>query len=60
MRYISECADEFEMLPIEKNVEILRNILYMGIWQKFADIKEKRRKKYDGSIQRSGGISNSN
>lgn len=60
MRYISECADEFEMLPIEENVEILRNILYIGIWQKFADIKEKRRKKYDGSIQRSGGSTNSN
>lgn len=29
----SECADEFEKLPLFENVEILRNILYAGIWQ---------------------------
>lgn len=29
----AECAAEFEKLPLEQNVEILRNILYSGIWQ---------------------------
>lgn len=41
LNYISECADEFEILPIEKNVEILRNILYLGVWERFAEIKSK-------------------
>lgn len=29
----AEAADEFEKLPLIENVEILRNILYSGIWQ---------------------------
>ncbi len=29
---ISECAKTFEELPIEDNIEILRNILYAGVW----------------------------
>ncbi|MBQ6795663.1 MAG: hypothetical protein IJO83_05915 [Clostridia bacterium] len=30
----TECAMEFEKLPLVDNIEILRNILYSGIWQK--------------------------
>ncbi len=29
---ISEAADAFEMLPVEENMEILRNIIYSGVW----------------------------
>lgn len=29
----SECARELEKLPLIENVEILRNIIYAGIWQ---------------------------
>lgn len=29
----AECANEFEKLPLIDNVEILRNIIYSGIWQ---------------------------
>ena len=28
---MTECAREFEKLPILENVEILRNILYSGV-----------------------------
>ena len=31
----ARCCRSFERLPIVKNVEILRNILYSGIWVKF-------------------------
>ncbi|MGM9552007.1 MAG: DUF5685 family protein [Clostridia bacterium] len=31
----SEVANEFEKLPIIKNAEILRNIIYSGIWTKY-------------------------
>ena len=37
-------AEHFERLPLVENVEILRNILYAGIWGKFEKIKAKREK----------------
>ena len=32
----------FEKLPLIENVELLRNIIYSGIWTKFELIKKKR------------------
>ena len=40
---ISECAREFEELPIIEDVDILRNILYSGVWAKFQSIRNKRK-----------------
>ena len=40
---ISECAREFENLPIIEEVDILRNILYSGVWAKFKSIRNKRK-----------------
>ena len=37
-------AEYFERLPLVENVEILRNILYAGIWGKFEKVKAKREK----------------
>lgn len=42
MMMISECCKEFEKLPILENVEILRNILYSGIWGRYEIVHEKR------------------
>lgn len=39
----AECAREFEKLPILNEVEILRNILYSGIWTKFAAASDRRK-----------------
>ena len=39
---ISECCREFEKLPILENVEILRNILYSGIWGRYEAVRERR------------------
>lgn len=38
---ISQCARAFERLPILKEAEILRNILYSGVWLKFDRITRK-------------------
>lgn len=38
----SSCAREFEKLPIILDVEILRNILYSGIWTRYEQVREKR------------------
>lgn len=42
MMMISECCKEFEKLPILENVEILRNILYSGVWGRYEIVHEKR------------------
>ncbi len=40
---IGECAMNFEKLPLIKNIDILRNILYSGVWAKFALGLEKKK-----------------
>ena len=42
---IGECTDAFERLPLVENVEILRNILYSGVWVRFGKTKAKNQKK---------------
>lgn len=42
---IAQGAREFEKLPILKDVGILRNILYSGIWTRFYQVREARRNK---------------
>ena len=37
-------AEHLERLPLVENLEILRNILYAGIWGRFEKIKAKREK----------------
>lgn len=44
---MSECAKSFERLPILLHADILRNILYSGVWSKYEylQMKKKKRKK---------------
>ncbi len=39
---LSDCTGAFETLPIVENIDILRNILYCGIWRKFEEVYRKR------------------
>ena len=39
---ISRSADEFEMLPVDENLEILRNILYAGAWKRYEEIADRK------------------
>lgn len=39
---MAECCKEFEKLPLIDNVEILRNILYSGIWYRYEMVRQKR------------------
>lgn len=36
------CSREFEKLPIIENIEILRNILYSGVWSRYEFLKKKK------------------
>lgn len=40
--FIGECARDFEKLPLVRDVEILRNILYSGVWTKFALMQKNK------------------
>ena len=42
---MSACCREFEQLPILDNVEILRNILYSGVWSRYEAVHLARRKR---------------
>ncbi|XCP84833.1 DUF5685 family protein [Roseburia hominis] len=40
---IGECTAEFEKLPCILDVDILRNILYDGVWKRFNKLQDKKR-----------------
>ena len=42
---MADCAKAFEILPIVQDDEILRNILYAGVWTKYSEIRNKREAK---------------
>lgn len=42
---MAECSRAFERLPIVENAEILRNILYSGVWSRYEIVKRRRERK---------------
>ncbi|MCI8995906.1 MAG: hypothetical protein HFI31_05540 [Lachnospiraceae bacterium] len=46
---MAECSREFEKLPILEDVEILRNILYSGVWCRYEGVRKRRQEKRVGS-----------
>ena len=44
---MAECCRSFETLPIIRNTEILRNILYSGVWTRFEQIRAERKGQSD-------------
>ena len=41
---MAQCCKEFEKLPLLENVEILRNILYSGVWCRYEIVRQKQQK----------------
>lgn len=39
---MAECSREFEKLPILLHAEILRNVLYSGVWCRYTDVTARR------------------
>ena len=39
---MEECAKAFERLPIVEDAELLRNILYSGVWTKYDNMTRKK------------------
>ena len=47
---IAECASEFERLPLVRDVEILRSVLYSGVWTQYlAKLKKEEKKEKGGA-----------
>lgn len=44
---MGECSKAFELLPILKNAEILRNIIYSGVWARFDLVLADKNRKAD-------------
>lgn len=42
---IAECCAGFEKLPCIQDIDILRNILYDGVWNQFRKIEQERKEK---------------
>ncbi len=42
--YIAECARSFERLPLVKDTDIMKNVLYSGVWLRYNAQREKKRK----------------
>ena len=41
---IGECTAEFELLPIVQDTDLLRNVLYSGVWSQYAAAIQKKKK----------------
>ena len=41
---MGDCAKAFEKLPIIQDIDILRNIIYSGVWTRYAAIQNKKQK----------------
>lgn len=48
---MAECCREFEKLPVIDHADILRNILYSGVWCRYEAIREKRNQAMNGEIK---------
>lgn len=43
--HISECTNYFEMLPVITDAALIRNVLYSGVWNRYAYIQNRKKKK---------------
>ena len=42
---MAEAAEHFEMLPLEQNLDLMRNVLYSGVWQRLILMEKKAEEK---------------
>ena len=42
---VADAADSFEILPLEQDLEIMRNVIYSGIWQRYYLKAEQKQRK---------------
>lgn len=40
---VADCTQEFEQLPILQDADLIRNVLYSGIWSKYSLLQKKKK-----------------
>lgn len=45
---IAEASQSFEILPLEQDLDLLRNVLYSGVWQRYL-LKQEKTKRKEGA-----------
>jgi len=48
---IGEAAEHFELLPLDQDLDLLRNVLYSGVWQRYILMEKKRERKGDAHAE---------
>lgn len=46
--HMAKVSEAFEMLPVENTDEILKNIIYSGVWRSFRETQQRRKKQPSG------------
>ena len=46
--FMAEAAEHFEMLPLEQDLDLMRNVLYSGVWQRLILMEKKAAEKKKG------------
>ena len=49
MMMVADATEAFERLPVVLDADILRNVLYSGIWSRYVYLREKRESKEKGA-----------
>ena len=44
---IADAAEGFEILPLEQDLDLLRNVIYSGVWQRYNLKAEQKKRKED-------------
>ena len=46
---IAEASQSFEILPLEQDMDLLRNVIYSGVWQRYLLRQEKTKRKEEAN-----------
>lgn len=49
--HMAKVSEAFEMLPVENTDEILKNIIYSGVWRSFRETQQRRKKAAFGKAE---------
>lgn len=51
---LSECAEALFSLPLEKNINIMKNVIYSGVWMRYSVKENRNEKKSQKTCNREG------
>lgn len=46
---VAEATEAFEMLPLEQDLDILKNVMYTGVWTRYARLHKREKKEKERS-----------